>query len=252
MARLKTYKESLLRQPTGHAYQFRATDSPIHRLGAGWKVAIGCLLSVAAFAAREPWVLAGLLLLNAFYYFLARLKLADFWRDTRFFAVQMIIIVSLYLLRFGVADGLWPGARTALQILLFFVPGVVLLRTTQTREMAQGLRRVLSPRMSFVVFSSLRFVPFFARELREITMAQRLRGAPLNFPRCIYPWNWKDVFHCLAIPLIVRALKTAHDAALSAEARGFGRQTSCESRVPGRLLPQRQENSSSNAEKSPF
>jgi energy-coupling factor transport system permease protein len=219
-------RERAVRAPlAAHAFQYRAVDSPIHRIPAGWKLVIGCLLSFAAFAAREPWVLAGLAALNFAYYLLARLKLSELWRDVRFFLVQMAIIIILYLIRFGFPEGVWPGVRTGLQILFFFMPGVVLLRTTRSSDMIRGLRRILPESLAFVIFTSLRFVPFFARELREITMAQRLRGAPLAPRQLINPLNWREAFHCLTIPLVVRALKTAREAALSAEARGFGKKS---------------------------
>ena len=212
-----------VREPLAvHAYQYRAVDSPIHRMPAGWKLAIGCVLSFAAFAAREPWILAVLAVLNLVYYLLARLRLSDLWRDIRFFLMQMAIIIVLYIIRFGLADGIWPGVRTGFQILFFFMPGAVLLRTTQSSDMIRGLRRILPESLAFVIFTSLRFVPYFARELREIIMAQRLRGAPLAPRQLINPLNWGEAFHCLTIPLVVRALKTAREAALSAEARGFG------------------------------
>jgi energy-coupling factor transport system permease protein len=179
-------------------------------------------MSVSAFAASRPWILVGLLGLNIACYSLARLRLAELWRDIRFFLYQTLIVTGIFLLRFGIADGLWPGVRTGLQILLFFMPTAVFLRTTQSSQMIRGLRRILPDRLSFVVFTSLRFLPFFARELREIAMAQRLRGAPLTGRLLLNPKNWKDFFHCLMVPLVIRALKTANEAALSAEARGFG------------------------------
>jgi len=203
--------------------QFKAVDSPVHRLGAGVKLLIGVLLSAAAVVAQEPWSLSLVLALNMIYYFGARLTLHDFWRDTRFLFIQMGIIMALYAARYGIPGGLWPGLRIALQIALFFIPGVVFLRTTQASQMMSGLSRILPYRLSFLVFTSFRFVPFFAREIREIAMAQTLRGARLAPRDLLNPWNWKDMFHCLMIPMLVRALKAADEVALSAEARGFGR-----------------------------
>lgn len=203
--------------------QYLAIDSPIHRLGAGWKLLIGGILSAAAVVAHEPWSLLGVLVLNLAYYFAARLCASDLWRDTRYLVMQMCIVMVLYLSRYGVPEGLWPGVRIALQIALFFIPGIVFLRTTQASQMMRGLSRVLPYRLSFLVFTSLRFVPLFAREIREIAMAQRLRGARLAPLDLVNPVNWKDAFHCLLIPLLVRALKTADEAAMSAEARGFGK-----------------------------
>jgi len=214
-------KHAGIETPAGHAYQYVAIDSPVHKMGAGWKLIIGCLTSFAAFAAREPWALIGLVIINVTFYLLAGLRLRDLWRDLRFFVIQMAIVIILYVIRFGLHDGLWPGMRTSLQILLFFMPGVIFVRTTQSSQMIRGLRRILPAHLAFVVFTSLRFVPFFTRELREIAMAQRLRGAPLAPRQIINPLNWKEAFDCLTIPLLVRAMKTAREAALSAESRGF-------------------------------
>ncbi len=209
------------RRSKGFAFQYCANDSPVHRLGAGWKLALCGILCALAVAARAPWALGALLGVNLVYYFAARLSLGDFWRDIRIFLIQMAIIVVLYWVKYG-AEGLWPGIRTGAQILLLFLPGAVFLRTTQGSQMMRSLKRIMPERLSFILFTSLRFVPFFAREFREIAMAQRLRGARIA-PRHLWnPVHWKDLFHCLMIPLMVRALKTAREAALSAEARGFG------------------------------
>jgi energy-coupling factor transporter transmembrane protein EcfT len=131
-------------------------------------------------------------------------------------------VIGLHAIRYGVPEGLAPGLRISLQIFLFFVPGIVFLRTTQASEMMRGLGRILPYRLSFLVFTSFRFVPLFAREIREIAMAQRLRGARLAPRDLLNPRNWLDTFHCVMVPLLVRALRTADEAALSAEARGFG------------------------------
>lgn len=74
----------------------------------------------------------------------------------------------------------------------------------------------------FLLFTSMRFVPFFAREIGEIAMAQRLRGARLSVRKIPGLDFWNDLFHCLMIPMLVRAFKTADEAALSAQARGMG------------------------------
>lgn len=211
------------RHNSDYGCQYLSVDSPIHRMGAGWKMLLGILLGVAAIAAQQPWSLGLVLALNGTYYFSARLTLSDLWRDTRYLLVQALIILGLYAARYGIPGGLWPGTRVALQIFLFFIPGIVFLRTTQASRMMQELSRVIPYRLSFLVYTSLRFVPLFAREIHEIKMAQQLRGARLQARDLLNPANWRDMFHCLMIPLLVRALRIADEAALSAEARGFGR-----------------------------
>jgi energy-coupling factor transporter transmembrane protein EcfT len=209
-------------QTSDYGCQYRAIDSAVHRLGAGTKLLVGMALSAAAVLADEPWSIGAVAALNALYYFAARLSLSDLWRDTRYLVAQTAVILALYATRYGVPDGLWPGLRVASQIALFFVPGAVFLRTTQASQMMRGLRKVLPYHLSFLVFTSFRFVPLFAREIREIALAQRLRGARLSRRDLLQPTAWSDAFHCLMIPLLVRALRTAGEAALSAEARGFG------------------------------
>lgn len=212
------------RRMTGSDYacQYRAVESPVHRLSAGWKMLISAALSIWILVVREPQPLLLATAACFLYYFCARLTLADLWRDIRFFLLQFIILLSLYLYKLGYPEGVWPGIRTSIQIVLFFIPGIVFLRTTQVSSMMKGLRGIVPYRLLFLLFTSLRFVPFFAREIQELFMAQRLRGACLSPQEIRRPVFWRDIFSCVIIPLLVRALKTADEAALSAEARGMG------------------------------
>lgn len=205
-----------------HACQFKAVDSPVHRLGAGVKLSLCAALCAAAVLARSPWALGLVLALDAVLWVAARLSAGDLWRDTRYLFAQGALLVGLHALRHGAPEGAWQGLRIGLQILLFFTPGVVFLRTTQASQLMCGLARVLPYRVSFLVFTSFRFVPVFARELGEIAMAQRLRGAPLAPRDLLHPGRWRDAFECVALPLLVRGLRLADEVALSAEARGFG------------------------------
>lgn len=221
--RAKSHGRKWLRT-SDYACQYLTHDSPVHRLGAGWKIAISIVLSALAVGARTPAELLALVIVTLAYYFAARLTPYDLWRDIRFFVFQAGIIIGLYCLIHGAEKGLWPGVRTSVQIILFYIPGAVLLRTTRTGDMMRGLRKVVPYRLSFLVFVSIRFVPFFLREMEDIMAAQRLRGARLLPRQLVDPRNWGDLFHCLLLPLMVRALKTAEDVSLSAEARGFGAQ----------------------------
>lgn len=205
-----------------YACQYRVADSIIHRLPAGWKMIISTTLSILILVVREPTPLLLATTICFLYYFLARLTLADLWRDIRIFLVQFLILLFLYLYQQGYPEGIWPAVRTSIQIVLFFIPGIVFLRTTQVSSMMKGLRGILPYRVLFLLFTSLRFVPFFAREMQEIYMAQKLRGAHLSPKDIRRPIFWRDLFSCIIIPLLVRALKTADEAALSAESRGMG------------------------------
>jgi energy-coupling factor transport system permease protein len=201
--------------------QVQHGESPVHRLNAGVKLVIALMLSALAVVAGKPWMIIALLGLEIGLYRVAGLGMALLWLDLRVFLLQVLILVALHMLRFDPVNGFWTGLKTGLQILLLFLPAAIFLRTTRSSQLMGGLRRVMPARIVFIIFTSFRFIPFFAREMEEIALMQRLRGAPISPRHLINPVNWKALFDCLFIPLLVRAIKTADETALSAEARGF-------------------------------
>jgi len=205
----------------GRAFHYRDTGSALHRLGAGWKVTLLAVASAAAVSV-DGWIAPCLLLaLIAGGYRWARLSAREFWQDTRWLALQGLIIVALSVARYGV-EGIGSGTLTALTIALFFLPGALVLRTTPTMKLVECMRRVLPARFSFAVGSSMRFVPYFARELYDIAGAQRLRGARLDTRDLWRPGAWRDWIECVCVPMAVRAIHTANEAALAAGMRGIG------------------------------
>ena len=209
-------------RPTpGRAFHYRDVDSPLHRLGAGWKVALVALMGAAALAVDGWLALGALVALIVAGYRLARLTPGELWQDTRWLAIQGLIVIALSAARHG-ADGIGSGALTATRIALFFLPGALVLRTTSTLKVVESMRRALPARFSFAIGTSMRFVPYFARELYDIVGAQRLRGARLD-PRDLWrPGAWRDWIECVGVPMAVRAIHTANEAALAAEMRGIG------------------------------
>jgi energy-coupling factor transporter transmembrane protein EcfT len=204
------------------AFQFQHHDSSVHCLGGGWKIIFALGFSAAAVAANNPWAISALLAVLVALYAFARLGVSGLWADLRLFLIQIPIILGLYCLREGVANGLGPGLKEGFKILLFFLPGALFLRTTRSSQIMTGLKKIMPASIVFIISTSFRFVPFFMREIEEIALMQRLRGASVAPRDLVNPLNWKDLFDCLFIPLLIRAIKTAEEAALSAEARGFG------------------------------
>lgn len=206
----------------GNAFHYRERRSPLHRWGAGTKLLLAATAGAAAVAARSPWAQAGLLLALLAGYRGARLSVRELWQDVRWLGLQTAVVVALHVARDGAA-GAAPGLRVGLQILLFFLPGALLLRTTPSRPLLESLERILPRRLGFALSTSFRFVPYFARELEAIVLAQRLRGARLALRDAWRPSAWGDWLHCVALPLVVRALKAADEASLAAAARGLPR-----------------------------
>jgi energy-coupling factor transport system ATP-binding protein len=214
----------------GRACHYRDTGSLLHRVGVGWKLLAVALGGGAAIAAGSPVALAALLAVWVAGYRLGRFRWAELWQDARWLLLQGAVIVALSMLRAG-SGGAAAGLHAAGQIALFFLPGALLLRTTPTGRLLDAVERVLPPRLAFALATSLRFVPFFARELHEILGVQRLRGARLA-PRELWrPRAWRDAVECAGIPLAVRVIHTANEVARSAEVRGIAASTAKEAKA---------------------
>ena len=192
----------------------------LHRLGVGWKLLAVALGGVAAVAAHTPLALAVLLAGWTAGYRLARLRRSELWQDARWLLLQGAVIVALSAARDGGAGAL-AGLAAAGQVALLFLPGALLLRTTPSGRLMEGMQRALPPRLAFALATSLRFAPYFSRELHEILAVQRLRGARLA-PRDLWrPRAWRDAVECAGVPLAVRLIHTANEVARAAEVRGI-------------------------------
>jgi energy-coupling factor transport system permease protein len=120
--------------------------------------------------------------------------------------------------------GLAAGGRTALQLILVFLPVALVLRTTPSEALLGPLRRRLPERLGFALGATLRLAPVLARELAELVEMQRLRGARLRAGELWRPSAWRDALACVAFPMTVRAIEVAEAAAEAAEIRGVGRE----------------------------
>ncbi len=202
-------------------FQFRSGQSPLHRMGAGWKLlGVTCAGAFALGVDAMP-LLSALALLVASGYMLARLSPGDLWRDLRWLLLQGVVVVLLTVLVRG--GDAWPaGVRTALQLVLVFLPVALLLRTTSSERLLDLAKRTLPDRLGFALGTTLRFVPVFAREFGELVEMQRLRGARLGVRDAWRPGAWHDWLACVAVPMAVRAIEVAEEAADAAELRGIG------------------------------
>jgi energy-coupling factor transport system permease protein len=207
-----------------------STNLPIGRqagppplLPAGVALLFCFVLSLAAILTRAPVVLAGLTLINLVLIFVQRLDRPTLLRGARLCLWQGIVVTGLYLLRYGPAAGLWPGLRISWQLLLVFLPGLILLSGVPGGQLAHALGKILPARSAFVLAASLKFLPLLISEIAAIAEAQRLRGAKIRPRDLCWPGNWGDLLHCLVAPAVVRTLEIADNIACAARIREFGR-----------------------------
>lgn len=198
-------------------------QAPPPLLPAGGALLLCFVLSLAAVLARSPNALAWLTLVNLVLMFVQRLDRQTLIRGGRLCLWQGGVVTALYLLRYGPAAGLWPGLRISWQLLLVFLPGLILISGVSGSRMAHALGKILPTRSAFVLSTSLKFLPLLVTEIAAIAEAQRLRGAKIRPRDLFWPGNWGDLLHCLVAPAVVRTLEIADNIACAARIREFGR-----------------------------
>ena len=196
---------------------------PPPRLPAGIALLLCFVLSLAAILARDPAVLAWLSGIDLVLIFVQRLDRRTLLRCARLCLWQGGVVTGLYLLRYGPAAGLWPGLHISWQLLLVFLPGLILLSGVSGSRMTHLLSKILPTRSAFVLSTSLKFLPLLVTEIAAIAEAQRLRGAKIRPRDLFWPGNWGDLLHCLVAPAVVRTLEIADNIACAARIREFGR-----------------------------
>ncbi|MBW2099236.1 MAG: energy-coupling factor transporter transmembrane protein EcfT [Deltaproteobacteria bacterium] len=193
------------------------------KIPAGPKLLIGLTLSICAFGARTPYLLTGLTVANVLMgFFVCVRPFSLFRRGIKLFLYQSAMILLLYLLRFGIEDGVWPGLQTSWQLFLAFFPGMIFMESTSQPRIVQMLSKIMPPGTAFVLSVCMKFIPLMVREIRSIYETQVLRGANMLPKDLLRPWNWPDFINCLLVPAIVRTLSLSGEIALAARARDFG------------------------------
>lgn len=196
-------------------------DSWLHAMAPGWKAALALLFGAFVLFVDALALLVVLLAGVASVHLSAGLGTSVLWRDMRWLLLQGGILVGLTVALRG-SEAWGEGMRAALQITLVFLPAMLFVRTTRMDAVLDGMSGWLPERIGFAVGVTLRFLPFFARELGEVVEMQRLRGARLRPGDLWRLGAWRDVLECVAVPMTLRAIEVANEAADAARVRGIG------------------------------
>jgi energy-coupling factor transport system permease protein len=198
-------------------------EREVSRLPVATRMLLVLVLSCLAFFARTPAFLSVLTIVNlAFLLWLGHGPIS-LRREARVFCWQTLVILTLYVIRFGDLSGLGKGLLVSWQLFLAFLPGMVFVRTTSQARIVQALTRIMPCRSAFVLSTCLKFVPHLLAEIKNIYEGQVLRGARILPKDLAKPWNWPDLLHCVVVPAVVQGMALAGNIALAARARDFGR-----------------------------
>lgn len=143
-------------------------------------------------------------------------------RMVKTWARNLKLILPLVALVFVIASislTLDAALVLSLRLLNLLTVSFVFFQGIRTEELGDSLRKMGIPyEFSFILATSLRYVPLVGRRIRSIMDAQRSRGIDLR-PRV------RNVPHYMALlmPLLVQAFILAEQLAMAMESRGFAR-----------------------------
>jgi len=136
-------------------------------------------------------------------------------RSLRLLLPMTALVFIIALLTFDLNTGI----QLSLRLINLLTVSFVFFQTISPDELGGSLTKMGIPyEFSFILTTSLRYVPLIARRIRAIVEAQRSRGIDLR-PRV------KNVPHFLALltPLLVQSFILSEQLAMAMEARGFTR-----------------------------
>ncbi len=143
------------------------------------------------------------------------------------FPVIGIMTGGVYLYKEGIVYGLIQSLRI---LSVIFMAATVVI-STHPSQMIIALNRVWIPKeISFIIATSIRFLPHMVEETKRIWTAIRLKGFKLNNTR-----NAIKAFKYVLSPLIINSLRQARLVALAAEVRGYSFRRSSHGRKNGLL-----------------
>lgn len=190
---------------------YRAGNGPLHRMGPGRKLAVLPIVGTALFLLPSTLLSVAVLLSVLVAYPLAGLPLSLLWRQLRSIAFVLALVALGQVWFAGWEAALLFGARLAALLLLASLITV----TTRTSEIVGVLERLLRPmsrlrldpsRVALALSLTMRFIPLVGAVLSDVREAQAARGA-------------KGSVLQLAVPVIVRLLKTSDEIADAIDAR---------------------------------
>ncbi|MBS7549085.1 energy-coupling factor transporter transmembrane component T family protein [Dietzia massiliensis] len=188
-------------------------DSLLHRLPAGLKILLVCVLILAAtLLIREPWHVLPALALTAALYAIGRIRPRAAWDQVR---PVLPMLIAILVLQWIVAD-LDTALRVCGALLVAIAVAGLVALTTRISDMLDAVTRAAGPlrhvgvspdRIALVLVLTIRAIPLIARRLRQVTEARKARGLGMSI-------------RALVVPTVLGALTTADQLGDALAARG--------------------------------
>lgn len=187
-------------------------NSRLHRLPAAAKLSALFIASLIVLALDDWQSLAAVLAATASLFAAAGLPLRTVWSQVRL----PLILIAIVVLAHGALTTVSLGAVVGLRFAILIGLATLVALTTRVSDMLAAFEAWLAPlrrlgvdpeRVAFVLALTIRLIPVFAAHVAVIREAQRARGLERSLV-------------ALAVPLLIRGLRTADALTEAIEARG--------------------------------
>ena len=167
-------------------------ESPLHRIGPGWKLLGLLAISIGLISAPSPQIIAGIGLAVVSLWRVARLPLSALSADLKPVLWFGAAIMVFHMLAGQYANGILAVTRFAILIM----SAMLLTRTTPLAQLLAILERVASPlrvfriqpeRIAFFVVLVIRLVPVMTQIVQQVREANAARGGALSLRAVVLP-----------------------------------------------------------------
>ena len=190
------------------------------------------LTSLALFIFDPLWMF----ILSAFAIILAVLLGADFasfFKRMKMFTQLIIVIVILQIafVRSGAeiltindftliyADGLMRGINSGMRYFIILCAAAIMAGENSRRVIASLTQMHIPYTFSFLVMTTLRFLPMFIESFSDAMVAIQLRGVE---PKKVKMGKRVQLYSHLLLPVVADAIIKSKELSIAMEARGFG------------------------------
>ena len=201
------------------AFEYVVGNSWLHKANPMVKMGMAVLFWATLYKAGDGWFpIIGLLI--SFYYLSGGMGTKRLLADSRFFLLQTALFtLFMPLFRWDVhaaKEGMLAGIR----VWLFFIPVIVMMRTTTVAQWLESFGRMISKRKKRAVGIAMGLLPVLMNDAKEILHAQKHKG---YLPQRRDFFKPKQLFYglkSLFIPLLIMMEESAELAGLAVKLRG--------------------------------
>lgn len=188
-------------------------NSLVHRLSAGWKLALLIVISTGIFFIQDWRLICVACVLVCLCYWIAQFSVTILWRQVKtglWFCLFLFVIQCIF-------NNWQLGILISVRLLTLLLLAALLTLTTPLSKLLDVLNRSLQwlrylrinpKKVSLAISLTLRFIPVIQQITEEVREAQKVRGLE------------RSVI-AIVIPVIICTLKSADDIADAITCRGF-------------------------------